>query len=60
MKQKCPTCGYEVDLSEEFRCPRCFSSMIEFMKCHGNCSECRVSTGCSTKKEPKKRNNNKS
>ncbi len=35
--RKCPTCGYDAELSE-IRCPRCFTLLVS--GCSGSCGTC--------------------
>ncbi len=36
----CPTCGNKITELTSLRCPRCFSSLIKFGGCGGNCGKC--------------------
>ncbi|MEG6614965.1 hypothetical protein V6C27_00805 [Peptococcaceae bacterium 1198_IL3148] len=38
----CPQCGYKINELDNFRCPRCNASLLEAMKCSGNCKKCAV------------------
>ncbi|WP_164742587.1 hypothetical protein [Caldicellulosiruptor changbaiensis] len=40
MKTKCPVCGYEADITNK-KCPRCNSSLLDSLKCRGNCKGCK-------------------
>lgn len=46
MEKKCPTCGYIIKDDKQIRCPRCFTSLTEFLKCSGSCKKCKINSNC--------------
>ena len=36
----CPTCGYAIKEIGNLRCPRCNGSLLDALKCNGNCKNC--------------------
>lgn len=55
---KCHQCGYEFQITESLRCPRCYSPVLNCGGCKGSCGSCAA--GMTGNKDKNAQENDKS